>query len=333
MTRSGTGFEMSRPSHVIATAVLALLSASSAAQQGAAPGAAVLGTEDEEVRRYAVELIVFEYAGSAAESAEQFQPEMPVELLDEQRLYGDPAGEGEIPVFGDPTTPLAEAGSADDIAASAELPTAIGAEESSDLVPIEEETLETINTYEGAGVEFVDPEQHELTAAYARLERLDAYRPLMHVRWIQPAVEEDASMALELRRIGNPPLRLDGTVTLYVGRFVHLDLDLSLEDTVMVNRVPSGAPEPFVEQGRPAAPEPTPDPEQDPYPDPNRYGGAPIKTSVYYRIREDRIMRNNETRYFDHPKFGVIAKLVRVEEAAPEAFDTTDDLLPGASAR
>ena len=40
-------------------------------------------------------------------------------------------------------------------------------------------------------------------------------------------------------------------------------------------------------------------------------------------------MRNNEVRYFDHPKFGVIARITRIEEEEPESLDTTDDLLPG----
>jgi hypothetical protein len=44
--------------------------------------------------------------------------------------------------------------------------------------------------------------------------------------------------------------------------------------------------------------------------------------AVSYRIQEDRIFRSGELRYFDHPKFGVLAKVSRVEEdddvAAPD---------------
>ena len=40
---------------------------------------------------------------------------------------------------------------------------------------------------------------------------------------------------------------------------------------------------------------------------------------VVYRIAEDRIMRNGDLRYFDHPKFGLIAKLTLVEEEEPSA--------------
>ena len=38
---------------------------------------------------------------------------------------------------------------------------------------------------------------------------------------------------------------------------------------------------------------------------------------VYYRISEDRILRNGEVRYYDHPKFGLLARVTRVEEEAP----------------
>ena len=43
---------------------------------------------------------------------------------------------------------------------------------------------------------------------------------------------------------------------------------------------------------------------------------------VYYRIQEDRILKNGELRYYDHPKFGVLAKVTRVEEE--EATDVNE---------
>jgi hypothetical protein len=39
-----------------------------------------------------------------------------------------------------------------------------------------------------------------------------------------------------------------------------------------------------------------------------------VQPPVYYRIQENRILKNGELRYFDHPKFGVLAKVTRVEE-------------------
>ncbi len=45
--------------------------------------------------------------------------------------------------------------------------------------------------------------------------------------------------------------------------------------------------------------------------------GELVSPPVYYRISEDRILRNGEVRYYDHPKFGLLAKVTRVEAEAP----------------
>ena len=64
---------------------------------------------------------------------------------------------------------------------------------------------------------------------------------------------------------------LDGSLTLYLSRFLHLVVDLEL--------------------------------------------GAANATPVFYRIEEDRILRNGELRYYDHPRFGLLARVTRVEES------------------
>ena len=52
-----------------------------------------------------------------------------------------------------------------------------------------------------------------------------------------------------------------------------------------------------------------------------------LRWGEFYRIEEDRIVKNGDVRYFDHPKFGVVVKVTRVEAiAAPETDD--DVLLP-----
>ena len=321
MTRKGEYTENLTRSRIAVAALLAALGGSALAQQQSVPSASVLESEEAEVRRYAVELIVFEYAGDAADTTEGFAPDLPIEPLNDGFLLDESVSLDSGPVFGDPVAALPAADIADEATSTADLPTEIDAEsdDSEEFALMPGETLELVETYEQAGIRFTDPADYELTAAYARLDRLDAYRPLMHTRWIQPGVEQELSAALELRRIGDPPLRLGGTVSLYLGRFLHLDLDLELEEKVLLDPLPPRDPDTyFGDRGRD---------------DGMRYGSAPSSASVFYRIREDRIMRNNEVRYFDHPKFGVIAKVVRIEEEQPEAADTTVDLLPGSTVR
>jgi len=46
---------------------------------------------------------------------------------------------------------------------------------------------------------------------------------------------------------------------------------------------------------------------------------------VRYSIQENRILKNGELRYYDHPKFGVLAMVTRIEEE--EDLDDVGELL------
>lgn len=259
-------------------------------QQQAVPNAITLETEEEEIRRYSVELIIFEYAGTAANSAEFFPPEMPEESPADEQVE-----EIVLPEYR--FEPL------------------IVRPEDEAFQPLPGEELEEIPTHESRGFEMMDPEEYQLTAAFERLTTLDAYRPLMHTGWTQPTLEKDDTAPLKLRRIGDPPLRLNGTVSLYLSRFLHLVVDLALEDWKPVRMAPAverlrGFGDARIQPGF-------------------AIDSASARQTTVYRIQEDRIMRNDEVRYFDHPKFGVIARITRIEEAEPDALDTTGDLLPG----
>jgi hypothetical protein len=51
-----------------------------------------------------------------------------------------------------------------------------------------------------------------------------------------------------------------------------------------------------------------------------------IDYPVRYRIDEDRIFRNGELRYFDHPKFGVLAKITRAEDVELQDGEMLGDM-------
>lgn len=216
--------------------------------------------EATEYPRYTVEVIIFEYAEEVSVGTEQFLPaEPPLPAAD------DPVA-GEL-VFGD--TP-AEA-----------------AAEEQEQGP--------------AVAEFVLHTEDELTMndIAARLERLDVYRPVMHFAWTQATRPEDETQPIELQALAEPPEGLDGSFMLYLSRYLHLVVDLSLEQR-------TGLTEPF------AIDEPVTVFRDD-------RGGATYDEvrpgPVRFRINEDRIFKSGDLRYFDHPKFGVLAKITRVEEA------------------
>ena len=146
----------------------------------------------------------------------------------------------------------------------------------------------------------------QLVKIYDRLRRLDAYKPLLHFGWTQPTYPKDETEARPLSSFVTPPQGLTGEITLYLSRFLHLAVNLQLDapETAGAARANDSrryAPSDYDSSGRAAYSD-----EPEPF--------YPIR----YRIEEDRIFRNGELRYFDHPKFGVLAKITRVEEAEPE---------------
>lgn len=282
-------------------AVLMLLAVAAFGQQSVVPGATALESETEEVRRYTVELIIFEYLNRSSAGTEIFDPDLPPVPPEEDAFYSDKSLEMLIDAepFG-----VDQPDSGD-----------VMFDENGDLVAepvvnVDDIAIEMIPTYEQAGFKVLGPEEYVLNDAYERLQNLDAYRPLMRVAWTQPTLEKDDTFPITLRRLGNPPLRLDGTVTLYLSRFLHLVVDLALEEKTPIRNTPANNRL-------------------------RRFGDDDsgfgfdsdfVNSSTFYRINEDRIVRNGELRYYDHPRFGVLAKITRVEEDNPGDRGNDTDL-------
>ena len=268
------------------------------------------GGEEEEVRRYTVELIVFEYTNSALAGNEQFLPHAPP--VDEQLEPGAPLTFGDPGAFVQPDLPVAI-----DEASEANPPASLRQEES----PVQQELEELPSHIIQTQLEVLDPQEHAMKEIYSKLESLDAYRPIMRAAWTQVTHEKEQSLPIRLRRLGNAPLRLDGTVMLYLSRYLHLVVDLTIE--------PRGQQPAYRNDDR------------------TRYYGDRRSSDRYglsyehepkpvtYTISEDRIFRNGELRYYDHPKFGVLARVTRVEEEIPETdemFLLPAETVGGASA-
>lgn len=151
-------------------------------------------------------------------------------------------------------------------------------------------------------------EDYQLGNVVDRFERLDAYETLMHFGWTQPAYSEEETPPIELSLFAEPPPGLDGTLTLYLGRFLHLVVDIALD-------APAEFDEEIVED------------EEFYRFDDQRTGfeDGSFRTvmPVRFRIQEDRIVKRDELRYFDHPKFGMLAKVSRVEVAEENAIGET----------
>ncbi len=124
-------------------------------------------------------------------------------------------------------------------------------------------------------------DQLTMNDVMGHLRRIDIYRPLMHFGWTQSAHPEAVTRPIRLASLARTTSGLDGTLQLYLSRFLHLVVDLEMTADAV-----------------------------------DSFGGA---GPVRYRISEDRIFRSGELRYFDHPKFGVLARVTRADEAPATA--------------
>ena len=225
-------------------------------------------TAEEEqpvVRRYTVEMIIFSYAQNVSAGTEVFMPDQPPPL--------EPGMEGEL-IDGlmqdeveEPTVP----------------------EELIEVEAIEDDE----RPYE---IVMLPEEDFALLDIFERLDNLSAYTPLVHFGWTQPTYPREETAARPLSSFMTPPEGLEGDLSLYLSRYLHLGINLQLDAPVEEETEDAFILDDFGDS-------------------------AVVTYPVRYRLEEDRIFRNGELRYFDHPKFGVLAKITRVEEDELEEFE------------
>lgn len=209
-----------------------------------------------EVPRYSVEIILFRYGAGVPSGNERFLPDKPPLL---SGIDGE-LQDGAVPVFGDRPETRLPSGTAEQAMQDLQDP------------PFDIELAITPR------------DQLALRDVYDKLQRLDAYEPLLWTGWSQLAVEAAAAPEIPLQRLGTAPANFDGSLQLYLSRFLHLVVDLTMTEQPDGSRMDTS----------------------------NR-----LPQSVRLRINEDRIMKNGDLRYYDHPKFGLLAKVVRLEQTVP----------------
>ena len=290
--------------HKLWPLAVALATTAVNAQPSATPDSAL--DEAEPARRYAVEILLFRYGSSVSAGTEIFVPdELPIS---EVPTFGDgrglavegraplPAGESaSVPRFGDRELPANEPQEPD----------------ASALLDVEPEVLSELPTSSSIELSVLTADELTMNEEYATLSRLDAYQPVLWSGWTQIVLEDALTATVDLRRLGRIPLAYDGELKLYLSRFLHLVVDLELTESAepadgTVSAEPLG--------GRNDV----------------QFDRA-LPRKVSHRIEEDRIVNNGDLRYFDHPKFGLLAKLTLIED---EPIEDTDEsvLLPGATA-
>jgi hypothetical protein len=255
----------------------------------------------EDVRYYSVEVVIFEYASNVSAGNEVFDP---VEA-ESPELEAGPDAEAVVPVFGDaPAGPQY----ADD--------TGIEFDDFEDAV--EEEIVDLTEIPSMTDIRFRLLTEEELTMGdiYEQLTTLGAYRPVLWGGWVQSTHEKSFTPSIRLRTLGMPPLHIDGTLTLYLKNYLHLAVDLTREEHIATFQ-------PVYQMEKPARNN-----------DRSAFEGEPDfnvsdQKTIIYQIQEDRLFNSGQLRYYDHPKFGALARVNRVEIADPS--EEEEELPPGRS--
>lgn len=100
------------------------------------------------------------------------------------------------------------------------------------------------------------------------------YRILAHLRWFQTV--DAKTIAKPMRVASANPAELEGTIRFFMSRHLHLDVNLLLRETVAAA------------------------------------GNEPA--AAVYQMSEQRKVKTQETHYFDHPRLGVLVRVMPVEK-------------------
>lgn len=280
-----------RTAYFLATAALAGMVTPAMGQVDAEPLPEEQSEEVvEPIRRYTVELIIFTYGEGASAGTEVWLPDEPAIDVIPGTTAEDYDNAGPADIF--------ERG---ELLSDIEVPT-------------------VARRYMDLELALLRPDDYSMNKIYDKLKELDAYQPIIRAGWTQATFEKIVTAPIDLRTLVDSPPWLEGSLTLYRGRYLHLVVDLTMNKDRRIPLPPAESSEDVVVFGDSRV--------QNEYKLFDEYGQlSPPPTR--YRIFEDRIVKNGDVRYFDHPKFGLIAKIVRVEESEDEPIDDTDDLLPG----
>lgn len=144
-----------------------------------------------------------------------------------------------------------------------------------------------------------DEEQWQLADMIERINNSRDFQLLTYQVWQQDGVLFAEAEPFVLHTISNDEGLLEGTATLSLSRFLHL--------LVEIEWLPREKNEGF-----------------------SLYPGLAglIAQPTPYAIKESRLMQRGDIHYFDHPLFGVIALITRVEEPEPELDEDGKPIAP-----
>lgn len=175
---------------------------------------------------------------------------------------------------------------------------------------------------EGPNTRYLALHELLLLPTLERLERLDAYTPLVHAGWEQNGLPEEDAVPLALEEFSSSNPR--GTLRLHMSRYLHVLVDVAWQEAQMAATLgqtteQSATFSDFATQQ--SAPTVSMD---SPF---TAYAALPEQLPEFYLFEERRILRG-ELNYFDHPAFGLLLHIT----LAPEPEDVPAENQDGPSA-
>jgi len=121
-------------------------------------------------------------------------------------------------------------------------------------------------------------EDSDLTKAREVIDNDSNYRILAHKQWVQNA---DPQSTARLVLLSSEDGELEGTFKFFISRFLHVDLNMIFQEKESKSMFQATS--------------------------------SDNSQQIAYQIRERRRIRSNEVQYFDHPKFGALVQIKKVE--------------------
>jgi len=159
-------------------------------------------------------------------------------------------------------------------------------------MPAEAIALDVLS--EAAAFSPLNVDQQQLHAINERLEKLSSYTPIAHGGWLQPLKEKEKRHAIQIIHQADN-IQIEGILTFHRGRYLHLDVDLQLSDMM-----PSVVDNDYL-------------------------SNSTMQANTLYRLKETRRIRTSETNYFDHPRFGVLTIVEKID--SPIAAVSSTELI------
>ena len=139
-------------------------------------------------------------------------------------------------------------------------------------------------------------ESWTLENIYNRLDRIKVYQPIIWNGWYQSLNKEDSSQIVSIRRLKNTLGLLEGNLRLYESKRGKLRLALDMSMLEENTYQPESKEISNLENTNTSL--------------------ESITELIRYPFSDDKEMKIDELRYFDHPKFGIIAKVTKITPPA-----------------